>query len=55
MLTTAQRLMLTAVIAAILIGPAAMLVLALSAHGHTPAAPPPVPAVTGQPVLVVNA
>lgn len=49
MLTTVQRLTLTAVIAGILIGPAAMLFLALSAHGHKPAAPP-VP----HPVVVVR-
>lgn len=45
MLTTVQRLTLAAVIAGILIGPVAMLFLALSAHGHRPAAPPPVPVV----------
>lgn len=47
-LTARQRLILAAVLAAILIGPAAMLVAALSAHGHVPAAPGPVP-VTVQP------
>lgn len=51
MLTTAQRLTLAAVLAVILIGPAAMLVAALSAHGHKPAAPPPPPAT----VRAVNA
>lgn len=46
-LTTAQRITLAAVITAILVGPIAMLFLALSAHGHKPATPPspPVPTV----------
>lgn len=50
MLTLTQRLTLAAVIAAILIGPAVMLLAALSAHGHR-TVPPPQPTV----VHVINA
>lgn len=51
MLTTAQRLMLAAVMTALVALPALLMWAALSAHGHNPAAPPPPPPA----VRVINA
>jgi hypothetical protein len=53
MLTLSQRLILTAILTALVGLPSLLLWSALSAHGHRPAAPPP-PA-TVRPVLVVHA